>query len=386
MQPLYRGLSLLISAGFMLMLLAPLAGWLNGIEPQVAVEENRQAARFPAFGRDNSSLGRFPARFGAWFDDHLSLRPLLVEYYGWLTRDLLNSHNTVLAGQDDWLFLLREPRRTGAAPPIVSDHCGRNPFSPEALDGWVQALVRNRTLVEAQGRHYVFMPVPNKQTVYHRHFPERIRCRPGPTRLDQLVEALKQQPDFPILDLRDAFLANDGQRLWYRTDTHWNGVGASLALDTLLAHLNGRMQLSLTNAVTTDRFRLARHKTRGWGLAVMSGLGNRFIEREPQIVAKYPLNDEIDHSFTQRTRDPRRQPQVFQQPDDALPDILVLHDSFFNLRIKRLLADSFHRSTFVWHRGRPQLEDERSLIESVQPNIVLHEMVERNLLHDHPLR
>ena len=172
------------------------------------------------------------------------------------------------------------------------------------------------------------MIVPNKQTIYADYFPERISCEAGISRLDQLITAMAEYPDFPLLDLRPVFEQQSEPRLWYQTDTHWNGLGASLALDILLDYLNNQSGLELENAISTSRFSMSVRKTKGWGLAVMSGLKHSFVEREPQIVPRKPLAKPLANPFPNRTRDPRRQPEAFHQKSASLPDILVLYDSF----------------------------------------------------------
>ena len=64
--------------------------------------------------------------------------------------------------------------------------------------------------------------------------------------------------------------------------------------------------------------------------------------------------------------------------DPALPRALVFHDSFFDGTMNEFLAESFQRTVFV-HHGRPAIN--RELVEAEQPDIVIQQMVERNLLH-----
>ena len=114
-----RLLNRVISAAFLLLLILPVAAWVNGIKPQITEAENRPAAVFPKTGTHKAAIKQFPAGFNAWFDDHLGLRQPLVTAHHALNHDLLASHDTVLKGRKDWLFLLREPRRSGAVLPIV---------------------------------------------------------------------------------------------------------------------------------------------------------------------------------------------------------------------------------------------------------------------------
>lgn len=379
--PVWLNATLVVITSVILAL--PLSGWVNGIQPQLGEEENRIPASFPEWQFKKAYIKRIPDSFGKWFADHMAWRPTLVKSHDLINRHWLDSHDSVVAGKNDWLFLLREPRRNNVAPTIPADYCGRNPFSATQLEHWRKTLIENWQTLRRQGREYLLLIVPNKQTIYAEFFPDSIGCTPGQSRFDQLKQALLEEPDFPLLDLRELFLENPDPRLWYRTDTHWNGHGANLALDFILEHLNQTSEVELVNAIDTKRFSMRVKETRGWGLALMYGLGTSFVEKEPQIIPRTPLSQPLPNPFPNRTQNQQRQPKSYLQTETSLPDILVLHDSFIDQRIKRLMTDSFARSTFVWHRGRPNLDIESNVINALQPDIVLHEMVERNLLHDY---
>ncbi len=370
---------------FLVVLFLPLAGWLNGITPEIGREENRLAAQFPQWRWKKSDIKRFPGKFDAWFNDHMSYRAPLVNTYRHINHGWLNSSNTVLSGTDNWLYILREPQIDAARPPIISDYCGRNPLSPPELARWVSALLENWHSLQSQGRQYFLLMVPNKQTVYSRNLPPVIRCEGGETRLDQLVDALSVHRGFPLVDLRESLdpSKTNGKRLWYKSDTHWNGYGASLALDQLLSAIRKQTGIPLENALYGEGFRLSPIVTPGWGLSKMLGSAAEYTENEPQIVTIDSTTKPTPLTFIRHETNPLRQPVAYRKQASELPALLTLHDSFFNSRLKKLMAESFSDSTFVWHRGTPSLAQEQSLIKQISPEIVVHEMVERNLLHSY---
>ena len=61
-----------------------------------------------------------------------------------------------------------------------------------------------------------------------------------------------------------------------------------------------------------------------------------------------------------------------------LPTALIFHDSFFDGPMNDFLSESFSRSVFVFH-GQPEIN--RLLVDIESPDLVIQEMVERNLLH-----
>jgi hypothetical protein len=61
------------------------------------------------------------------------------------------------------------------------------------------------------------------------------------------------------------------------------------------------------------------------------------------------------------------------QEANALPSVVVFRDSFFTQLVK-FVAVHFRRSAFYW-----QEDFDRAVIEAEQPDLVLQEIVERNL-------
>ncbi len=379
----HRSRNLFVVAAFCIVLTAPLIAWIDGIEPQVAAGENRAPATFPEFPVGKRALKKYPGQIEAWFEDHQGLRGAALALHQSLTRDLLASHDSVLTGRQDWLFLLREPTATEARPPIVADHCGRNPFTPDELAAWVEALTANRARLAAEDRLYVLVFAPNKQSVYPDMLPGSVRCTPGPSRLDQLVAALADHPEILLVDLRPGLRArrDDPRPLWYRSDTHWNGFGASSALEIILTAINQRTESGLESALDGERFRLSHVRTTGLGLAHMLDQADRHHEINPMIAISDRTARELPNPFPQRTDNPQRQSEAYAGAPGTRERALVFHDSFFHLRLKQLAAESFASTVYVWHRGKPSLADESTVIARTDPTIVVHEMVERNLLH-----
>ena len=79
----------------------------------------------------------------------------------------------------------------------------------------------------SKGIQYLFAVVPGKQTVYPEYLPDYIYTRRGRSRLDQVVDYHKSQPDLNFLDLRPTLLtAKRRHRIYHITDSHWNIRGA----------------------------------------------------------------------------------------------------------------------------------------------------------------
>ncbi len=377
-------LDIILAVVFLAALTLPALDMVTGIVEDPDIDENRNLAPFPTLGGSKASWRAFGPGFEDWFADHMGLRGTLVSSYRAVNQDLLDSADSVLSGRDGWLFLLRDTVDYPQRLPLPADLCGRNPFSESQLDRWVWAIEENRRRVEALGAHYVLMIVPNKQSVHgERHLPPRVRCERGPRRLQQLAAALSTRTDVTMLDLDEVFSAHAarGEQLWHLTDTHWDATGAVIGYRALLAAVEERLGRDLPDAIDDGAMRIDPMKGSGWGLSHMLGRVSEHREQATTLAPLAPRARSLGNELPDRARGPLRPPERFRHEEDDLPSVLALHDSFFGARFKSLLAESFSQADFVWHRGLPGIGPDLDLVEQLKPDVVVHEMVERNLLH-----
>lgn len=371
-------------AVFAIVLMLPAFDMVTGWLPHPRIDENRTPSEFPEFGSSKATWRAFGPAFTTWFSDHMGMRGSLIAAYRLINQDLLDSADSVLTGKDGWLFLLRDTVEYPDRLPLPADLCGRNPFRVDELNWFADTIEANRRQVEALGSRYVLMIIPNKQSVHGEHLPSTIRCRPGPRRHQQLVaELLSRSPDFPIPDLAQAFSneAARGTQLWHLTDTHWDSTGASLGHRTLINHIEIVLGRQLPDPIAEGRYALVPMASSGWGLSRMLGRVGYHRETATTLDPIAPKARSIGNRFPGHARGPLRPPERFRNSRRDLPTALALHDSFFDQRFKSLLAESFRRTDFVWHRGHPDIRGELELIRELKPDVVIHEMVERNLLH-----
>ncbi len=376
-------LNAILVAAVMLALALPGIDMLTGMVDDPDIDENRNLAAFPELAARKSSITAFPHAFEDWFSDHMGLRGTLVGAYRRVNQDLLDSADSVLGGTDGWLYLLRDTVDHADRLPLPADLCGRNPFTENELDEWIEALADNRRAVEALGARYVLMIVPNKQSVHGEHLPGRIRCQRGERRLDQLASRLEALPGFPVLDLDRLFRerAAAGVQLWHKTDTHWDSTGAMLGARALVSHVEETLGRTLPDPFALGRLAIEPLESSGWGLARMLGPVSRYREQATILDVVDPQAKSAGNALPAFDRGAARRGERFINTEENLPTALALHDSFFDRRFKTMLAESFSRVDFVWHRGEPLLERELELVRELKPDVVIHEMVERNLLH-----
>lgn len=349
---------------------------ITDLVPPVDVVDNRQLAPFPPLAPGFSAAAGFPDRFEAWYADHMGLRGVLITGYRRLTDWLLRTPDKVIIGNDDWLYLRRGIREDIETVPLVRDWCGRFPFSGRQLASWTDAIAANRAWLADRGIAYVFVLVPNKLTILPGHLPGRIDCRHGTTRLEQLQAALAARGGIDVVDLRPALrqAARAGEPVWFRTDTHWTPRGVAAAYPALA----DRVQALRPDARRIESFNVhARGRDFGDLGRMVHG-----VDIESDIMwAVTPAgarSEQAPTPFPEQADVYGRRSSARRIDEPGLPRAMVFHDSFFDGAMNSFLAESFSRTVFL-HHGRPGIN--RELVQQEQPDIVIHQMVERNLLH-----
>ncbi|MCH9647263.1 MAG: hypothetical protein K0U98_03425 [Deltaproteobacteria bacterium] len=103
---------------------------------------------------------------------------------------------------------------------------------PEAADRLIEVLHSYRTAAEALGKHFVFMPIPEKETVYWQ--------RTGGLRDPEIYLSFVKRTEMSgiaTVDLLTPYLEfearDDRIDLYHADDSHWTALGVSVAAELL---------------------------------------------------------------------------------------------------------------------------------------------------------
>jgi hypothetical protein len=364
---------LLFGAGISL----PLFQQATGVLPRIEVMDNRALAPPPALDLTPVDIVNFPRQFETWYADHMGLRGLLVSRYRRLTDAMLRSPDRVMIGRDDWLYLRKGVVRGDIRTvPLLRDWCGRSTFTERQLEGWASTIADNHAWLEERGIDYLFVVPPNKITVIPDHLPRRVSCRHGTTRLEQLKDALLQRSGITLVDLRGVLRQafESGTPVWYRTDTHWNARGVAVAYSALLKQIVALQP----GARGIDTFDVSKRGARIGDLGRIVHIDELVPDIRWRVRPASPLSRPAPTPFPNQVDHLERPSSARLVDNPELPAAMVFHDSFFDGPMNELLSESFSHTVFVFH-GHPELN--RALVERERPDIVIHEMVERSLLH-----
>lgn len=351
---------------FIVVLSLPLLGLIFHLDP-IPTWENRRLASFPALSASLSDVAHFPGRFCAYFNDHFGFRSTLIRWQAivkvrWLG---VSSSPQVIMGRDGWLFY--------SGDKLFESYCGTEPFKEEEMARWQRVLEARRNWLKQRGINFLVTIAPEKQTIYPEYMPgDLLRVR-SDSRLDQLIKYLMEHSDLEILDLRPALLeAKAKQRIYYRTNTHWNDPGAFIAYQSIVREMS--KSLPDMQPLPADDFEMVTEYAPSGDLTGLLGLQGTILEQEFNLRPRQPLHALMDGKTIDRSRADNPVSLVSEISDTRLPRMVMYRDSFASALIP-FLAEHFSHATYLWKQ-----QFDPALIEAEHPDIVLDEMAERFLM------
>ncbi len=235
-------------------------------------------AKGPWLGRNEIRLQRlspFPDRFTPnvfrnvdhWFADRIGLRLPLMWIGAHLNVGLLqrSTDRRVRIGRDRWLFWTGDSLSTVS----MADFRGRLRFSADEVATAERRLIDIRDGLAACGAHGIVVVAPDKQSIYGEYLDDA-PVRPK-TRLDDLLQRLDPQARAMMLDLRRplraAKAANSEMPLYFKTDTHWNELGAFYGYQAIITALAKVMPIANLSLASLDDFTVKIRPFHGGDLA-----------------------------------------------------------------------------------------------------------------------
>jgi hypothetical protein len=152
-----------------------------------------------------------------WYAKNYPLRSGAISVYNAvLARALKTSGSSrVVVGREGWLYF-------ADALPVESSE-----ITAERLSGTVSILKRS---FEQRGVRFIFMPVPNKSSIYPEYLPRGYEIK-TPSLYDHFYAQNKTAfgPDLKTYFLKEK--ERFGDILYRMNDSHWSDFGAALAVD-----------------------------------------------------------------------------------------------------------------------------------------------------------
>ncbi|MFK8103465.1 MAG: hypothetical protein AB8G15_13110 [Saprospiraceae bacterium] len=337
-------------------------GWRNTTQLLEAKPATLEELRLDDF---KNSVQQFSSAFETQAGkDAQLLAPLAQAKYAVFNNALTRK---IIPGKEGWLFLWEETEQIDGMKQVL----GKVKLNPIELKQWRVYTNQRSTFLAAQGIPYYKIIAPNKASVYPEYLPEGLM--PATTNFtDQLLEDLQQHTEVAWIDLRPILRSYKTRgQLYYKTDTHWNNLGAFCAAEHILEELTKAgfpvkpLRQADFNWKTID-------KKGGDAARLMmmpEELRQNYIDFEPVGDLSFTNQDSLNQRFAYLS------PFITASAKGELPKTILFHDSFAtNLRL--FLAYHFQQLYSFWLWGA----FDEAVVTQEKPALVLDEVVERRLV------
>ena len=312
-----------------------------------------EGAEMPALVTDGRISDGFGDDFETWFSKRFAFRGKVVDFFASLKETVFKTGNDqVIVGEDGFLFF----------DDTMDSFLRENPLTDDEPADIAAALTNLNDYASERGAHLLFVCAPNKNTIYPEYMPARYRAvtSNAMSDLDRLYAYLDTNTEIDYLDLRPILTAAKEEHLLYhKRDSHWNGYGAHIAYEAIMAHLSlptPDFSVLPRTDITTHEGDLDRLLYPG----TVKYDDNTVFDYEGQYIYTSAFSTEMDMTITTRSA-------------GKAGTLLCFRDSFASAMLGDL-AISF--SSAQLERAIPYRLD---LLNTVKANVVIVEIVERNL-------
>ena len=343
----------------------PLAANLTGRDGADPGAENRELAPFPRFDASLRSIPAYAEGFGAWFDDHFGFRSTLVRWYGQsrLLVPGVSPTATVVRGDDGWFYYGDDGS--------IEDYTRLRPMSPDAVHLWRETLTRTREWLRGRQIAYIFAIAPDKYVIYPEPMPSSLRRVSDTSRTDQVYGGLAGSGVVAV-DVRPALReAGTRERIYQKTDTHWNDRGALAAYEQIIEAARAQVP-AIPPAWTRDDFDPEDRSIEGLDLAAMMGVKRVLREVDLTLVPRRARLARVVEPRGAKSTDEEGL-LITEIPGSTLPRAVIFRDSFVS-RLVPFLSEHFSRAVYLW-----QNDFDADIVRKEQPDIVIQEIVGRHL-------
>jgi hypothetical protein len=351
----YRRSWFLIVVG---LLTLPMIG--EALRPMQAVSESeaRGLAPLPAVPRTVADWRLLPVALDSFLRDHFGFRDTLTRLHGlWRIAIGMPSRQDVVIGREGHLFLNVDDAIAQSLGRLV-----RRGDIARAADRMAQLAER----LQARGTRLIVAPPPNAETIEQAALPTWAGAPSTPTEYDLMLTALAAR-GINAVDLRPALFAERRRHpVYYKTDTHWNLLGALIghnAVVDALGHADWR--------IAPERVVRGFATIPGGDAARMLNIARDVSDRDAEI----DLSSYAPMPGRMTMLDAHLPDGAFAiEMPRAGPTIVVIGDSF----ARAFWSDYFalHAARYVWLRyERCAFSDD--LVESFSPDVVIVAPTER---------
>ena len=283
----------------------------------------------------------------------------------------INGNKGVVIGKDGHLHYQE----------TVPDFTGESALTDEAVSQYVGYLSAKADAIHevSPDTKIIYVIPPNHLTIYPETAPDILAVQKSDvTRLTQLIEAFKDSDKITFLDLRTSLLQakeTAPYRLYNKTDTHWNELGAYYAYREIMNFISVDFPAAAPDPL--EEFDVFSKTVPGGDMANFLEVDlNAVTEKGVYVRSKNGLQSGISKDYSMNFANAWFSDRhEFKINNKDLPTMIMYRDSF-STNLMSFLAEKFSYSIFhtMW-----EYPDELELYKQLQPDYIIIERVERSL-------
>jgi alginate O-acetyltransferase complex protein AlgJ len=338
--------------------------------PDLKSQENRILAARPEIG-----LGSFrhPWKliqdYQNYFNDNFGFRNVFIRINSYVNLRIFGVSPTplpdVIVGKDGWLFY-----NVSTDGSNLDDYYGLAGFTSNQLSAIKQNMSRLRSETISRNILLIFIIAPSKHTVYEEYLPTRVAMMKGKiSRVDELHSAWGgNDAGAFFVDARRLLVTAKKEMkypLYYRTDTHWNNLGAFLVYSEVMKRV--KVRYPMVRALTLDAFNIFSEQIQGRDLARMVNMTGQMSDTEVTLKPIAPAA--AKHSGAPYAYGTAMQSQTGGCDN---PRLVAFGDSFLPFLIP-YFSESFSKGLYL----ASPLTVDFSIIDKEKPDVVIVELAER---------
>jgi hypothetical protein len=377
---------------FAFFLMIPLTGMFLGYsdktEDFIRVEKRRPATLAKG---DLIPLEQALGKVESWFNDHFAFRSQMIDLYATYMYNVFDksiSPEKVVVGKDCFLFLGNSYAK------IIDKTQNRMEIDGKRMSRFGDSMLARQDCSKSKGADFYLVVAPNKHSVYADKLPSNIPCSQE-TFYDKVYDECTRK-GVNLISLRDVLrVARNqyGDDLFIKCDSHWSSLGAYLGAKGLISRVGETHPLldppALSGYVRKDNYQgdllgLARLPSYSFFYQTMlnwtPGAPNLFFE----------FIDAKGMAGKVYTVDPRQEipdfskVRVINKSAKNKLRVLVLKDSFI-MAMSPFINNTFYE-TIYYNACDPEHFGLSQLIERHKPDIVILEIVERDILRSDTIK
>ena len=362
-----------------LVILSPAVVYARGIPDNPNLEKRALAPEPDLFNRNldlSDTLPVAPEQIESRVKDKFPLRNKIIQLTNFARYKFLrvNPTHNVREGQDGFFFYTDDANQRLTRGELFDD---------EELTRWTSELQKRHEYARARGIAYYVFISPIKDTLYPEKLPADYPELADYRRSEQLVTALRETTDVEVVYLRDpleeALRQNPDQRLYQKTDSHWNSHGSFLAYTEIMETLEKDFP-KLTPYARTD-FEITTNPDIVGDFAYHMGVGDFLSEPDyPVYTFTRYQNPYVESApeFHQVSIPELTEPVPYQLAKANTitpgPRVLMLHSSYMDL-MRQFFNLHFEETTYY----KLPINFDTEIVAAQDPEIIIQEFSEQSL-------